>query len=128
MDDQYMDELYRLMQNWARPHSGASPEMLMQLWYRQRGLVPPDLKGDPRSAREVMEDVMGKGPAYDRLNGGPQYDAVPRKQPALPQKFNSPMKSLYDMLQQQLGPMEKGVETGGYGPVIDPRVARKFVM
>jgi len=34
-----------------------------------------------------------------------------------------------DMLAEQLGkPLVKGVENGGYGPSIDPRIARKIVM
>jgi len=120
------EELIRHMQNWARQYPGMSLEELYKIYQRQMG-VPQQEKS--WSFEELRDFYQGRNPATRRGTWDPAYDSLPQKYPALPEKNRSPSKSVMDMLAEQLGkPMAPGVETGQYGPRIDPRVAKKFTM
>ena len=113
MDD--LDELYRIMQNWARPHSGKSKEELAKLYFNQRGQFLPNLKGPTHD--ELRKYHLGEYPAYERGTWDRAYDSLPQKHPAFPaEKWKTPGLSMMDLWQRLLGPMDPGTETGSYGP------------
>lgn len=126
MESGDLDELYRIMNNWARPHSGMSKEDLAALYAKQLGLANYKVRNPTHE--ELRRYYLGENRATQRGTWEPAYDAVPQRYPSFPEQFNSPMKSIYDMLQQQLGPMKKGVETGGLRGLNDPRYPQKFDM